>query len=245
MPLPPSVQERLGQQQNNGNGRKSVASRRGRRQGSESNFEDAVKESMQEIETSHDVVSVVLSARLVRVKASCVLAEEGIDAVMTHIARVNDKALLVDFVPIIIKHISKEEEDGNSQQHLGGIFSSRFQNRRGGPSRRQQQGNPADSVKQEATLGACLDLMDLMEELLKSPYEEYVVAALNLLSKIIERWDTDFKATTSTQTSATLSARSIFMKLAPFISMVENLTVRKEPKLAKIATKLKKQLDLL
>eukprot|EP00055_Hartaetosiga_balthica_P010672 m.46307 g.46307 ORF g.46307 m.46307 type:complete len:259 (+) comp7261_c0_seq1:3563-4339(+) len=258
MPLPSAVKQRLDEDPNrrprsggNNNIRYAPPSSRGGRGGSEKEAEEVIGE----IDISHDTMNAVLSSRLVRVKASCVLADQGIDAVMSHIARINDKALLVDFVPILVTEINNAKANGvdgdGEDASLGGIFTNRFTNnnsRRRDRSRfPQQQPKPMDSVQQEATIGACLDLMDLMEDLLKSPYEEYVVAALNLLSAIIERWNTDFQqsASVSTQSSATLSARSIFMKIAPFVSMVENLTVRKEPALAKIATKLQKQLDLL
>lgn len=106
--------------------------------------------------------------------------------------------------------------------------------------------------KQSTSLGAFLELLPLIDTLIQAPYEEYLVAALNIIDAMVDAWKADFKQAArqsnvvDPSNMASVNLHSVFLKLVQVQTAVEKLTKRPDARnVHPIAITLNKKLNQL
>nr|CAB3257961.1 KATNB1-like protein 1 [Phallusia mammillata] len=101
------------------------------------------------------------------------------------------------------------------------------------------------SNKQQVTLGACLELMPAVENLLRKKYEDYLIVCLDFMRTVIKRWYNELRAMSKQkpgqELEQSLSIPPVYTKLLSMTESIERLSKRN----GNIGSKAKVVLEML
>nr|XP_057947186.1 KATNB1-like protein 1 isoform X2 [Doryrhamphus excisus] len=106
--------------------------------------------------SDHILITEVLLGRNLRLKVAFTLWQRHFGEMLTYFLRIQDTAVFVDILPLIIKSLEDESSS--------------------------------------ISIGFCVDMFPLVQNVLIRPYEEYVIVGLMWLHSVVKRWRQQLKA---------------------------------------------------
>ncbi|EGD77341.1 hypothetical protein PTSG_08437 [Salpingoeca rosetta] len=105
--------------------------------------------------------------------------------------------------------------------------------------------------REKTSLGACLEVLPLVELLIKKPFEEYISAGLRIVDAIVDAWKDDLR-TAARQANAmnpkdvgSVNLQNVFLKLITIQTAVEKLAKRPDVSTHTLASALHTKLSAL
>lgn len=105
------------------------------------------------------------------------------------------------------------------------------------------------SGKETTSLGSCLELLPLVENLIQAPYEEYICAGLNIVHAIVTTWGNELRETSPTlkdidpRNAPSINLHSVSMKLLNMHTAVEKLAKRSDTPISHLAKQVEEKLS--